>query len=121
LNRAGGAIKIKAAMMAGFQLSSRAATTVFVTQCGRVAAEEVYLQALAHALERAKAHRAGAGTLTPQTVGTVKARFSSGPLQALVTVLHSNLSATKHDSGTNPPGRARIVMGRGRRFLPVEP
>lgn len=87
---------------------------------------EVYLQALAHALER------GFGaivlvpeiSLTPQTVERFKARFSSGPLQTLVAVLHSNLSAgERHDEWHKiRQGRARIVIGaRSAIFAPVEP
>jgi primosomal protein N' (replication factor Y) len=56
---------------------------------------EVYLQAIAHALER------GQGaivlvpeiSLTPQTVERFKARFCAGQLQTLVAVLHSHLSS----------------------------
>lgn len=87
---------------------------------------EVYLQALAHALER------GQGaivlvpeiSLTPQTVERFKARFSSGPLQTLVAVLHSHLSAgERHDEWHKiRQGRARIVIGaRSAIFAPVEP
>ncbi len=87
---------------------------------------EVYLQAIAHALER------GQGaivlvpeiSLTPQTVERFKARFSSGPLQTLVAVLHSHLSAgERHDEWHKiRQGRARIVIGaRSAIFAPVEP
>lgn len=87
---------------------------------------EVYLQALAHALER------GFGaivlvpeiSLTPQTVERFKARFSSGPLRTLVAVLHSNLSAgERHDEWHKiRQGRARIAIGaRSAIFAPVEP
>jgi len=87
---------------------------------------EVYLQALAHALER------GLGaivlvpeiSLTPQTVERFKARFSSGKLQTLVAVLHSHLSAgERHDEWHKiRQGRARIVIGaRSAIFAPVEP
>jgi primosomal protein N' (replication factor Y) len=87
---------------------------------------EVYLQALAHALEQ------GHGaivlvpeiSLTPQTVERFKARFSSGKLQTLVAVLHSHLSAgERHDEWHKiRQGRARIVIGaRSAIFAPVEP
>jgi primosomal protein N' (replication factor Y) len=87
---------------------------------------EVYLQALAHALEQ------GQGaivlvpeiSLTPQTVERFKARFSSGKLQTLVAVLHSHLSAgERHDEWHKiRQGRARIVIGaRSAIFAPVEP
>jgi primosomal protein N' (replication factor Y) len=87
---------------------------------------EVYLQALAHALEQGK----GAIVLvpeialTPQTVERFKARFSSGKLQTLVAVLHSHLSAgERHDEWHKiRRGRARIVIGaRSAIFAPVEP
>jgi primosomal protein N' (replication factor Y) len=87
---------------------------------------EVYLQAIAHALEQGK----GAIVLvpeialTPQTVERFKARFSSGPLQTLVAVLHSHLSAgERHDEWHKiRQGRARIVIGaRSAIFAPVEP
>jgi primosomal protein N' (replication factor Y) len=87
---------------------------------------EIYLQALAHALEQ------GQGaivlvpeiSLTPQTVERFKARFSSGKLQTLVAVLHSHLSAgERHDEWHKiRQGRARIVIGaRSAIFAPVEP
>ncbi len=87
---------------------------------------EIYLQALAHALEQ------GNGaivlvpeiSLTPQTVERFKARFSSGKLQTLVAVLHSHLSAgERHDEWHKiRQGRARIVIGaRSAIFAPVEP
>ena len=87
---------------------------------------EVYLQAIAHALERGK----GAVvlvpeiSLTPQTVERFKARFSTGPLRTLVAVLHSHLSAgERHDEWHKiRQGRARIVIGaRSAVFAPVEP
>jgi primosomal protein N' len=87
---------------------------------------EVYLQAIAHAL----AHGQGAIvlvpeiSLTPQTVERFKARFSSGPLQTLVAVLHSHLSSgERHDEWHKiRQGRARIVIGaRSAIFAPVEP
>jgi primosomal protein N' (replication factor Y) (superfamily II helicase) len=87
---------------------------------------EVYLQAIAHALEQ------GQGaivlvpeiSLTPQTVERFKARFSSGPRQTLVAVLHSHLSAgERHDEWHKiRQGRARIVIGaRSAIFAPVDP
>jgi primosomal protein N' (replication factor Y) len=87
---------------------------------------EVYLQAIAHALER------GLGAivlvpeiaLTPQTVERFKARFSSGPLQTLVAVLHSHLSGgERHDEWHKiRQGRAKIVIGaRSAIFAPVDP
>jgi primosomal protein N' (replication factor Y) len=87
---------------------------------------EVYLQAIAYALEQ------GQGaivlvpeiSLTPQTVERFKARFSSGKLQTLVAVLHSHLSAgERHDEWHKiRQGRARIVIGaRSAVFAPVEP
>jgi primosomal protein N' (replication factor Y) (superfamily II helicase) len=87
---------------------------------------EIYLQALAHALEQ------GQGaivlvpeiSLTPQTVERFKARFSSGKLQTLVAVLHSHLSTgERHDEWHKiRQGRARIVIGaRSAIFAPVEP
>jgi len=87
---------------------------------------EIYLQAIAHALSQ------GQGaivlvpeiSLTPQTVERFKARFSSGPQQTLVAVLHSHLSAgERHDEWHKiRQGRARIVIGaRSAIFAPVEP
>jgi len=87
---------------------------------------EVYLQAIAHALTQ------GQGaivlvpeiSLTPQTVERFKARFSAGPLQTLVAVLHSHLSAgERHDEWHKiRQGRARIVIGaRSAIFAPVDP
>ncbi len=87
---------------------------------------EVYLQAIAHALAAGK----GAVVLvpeialTPQTVERFKARFSHGPLQTQVAVLHSHLSAgERHDEWHKiRQGRARIVIGaRSAIFAPVEP
>ena len=87
---------------------------------------EVYLQALDHALSHGK----GAIVLvpeialTPQTVERFKARFSHGPNQTLVAVLHSHLSAgERHDEWHKiRQGRARIVIGaRSAIFAPVEP
>ncbi|MCU0788383.1 MAG: primosomal protein N' [Verrucomicrobia bacterium] len=87
---------------------------------------EVYLQAIAHALEK------GQGaivlvpeiSLTPQTVERFKARFCSGELQTLVAVLHSHLSkGERHDEWHKiRQGRARIVVGaRSAVFAPVDP
>jgi primosomal protein N' (replication factor Y) (superfamily II helicase) len=87
---------------------------------------EVYLQAIAHALSQGR----GAIVLvpeialTPQTVERFKARFSSGPQQTLVAVLHSHLSAgERHDEWHKiRQGRARIVIGaRSAIFAPIEP
>jgi len=86
---------------------------------------EIYLRAIAHALER------GTGaivlvpeiSLTPQTVERFKARFSSGNLKTLVAVLHSHLSAgERHDEWQKiRQGRARIVIGaRSAIFSPIE-
>ncbi|MBI5384088.1 MAG: primosomal protein N' [Verrucomicrobia bacterium] len=87
---------------------------------------EVYLQALAHALTRGKGAIVLVPeiSLTPQTVERFKARFSSGPLQTLVAVLHSHLSAgERHDEWQKVrQGRARIVIGaRSAIFAPVDP
>jgi primosomal protein N' (replication factor Y) len=87
---------------------------------------EVYLQAIAYALER------GQGaivlvpeiSLTPQTVERFKARFCAGKLQTLVAVLHSHLSdGERHDEWHKiRQGRARIVIGaRSAIFAPVAP
>src|SRR5271170_5669862 len=87
---------------------------------------EIYLQALAHALEQGKGAIVLVPeiSLTPQTVERFKARFSSGKLQTLVAVLHSHLSAgERHDEWHKVrQGRARIVIGaRSAIFAPVEP
>jgi primosomal protein N' (replication factor Y) len=87
---------------------------------------EIYLQAIAHALEQGKGAIVLVPeiSLTPQTVERFKARFSSGPLQTLVAVLHSHLSAgERHDEWHKiRQGRARIVIGaRSAIFAPVEP
>jgi primosomal protein N' (replication factor Y) (superfamily II helicase) len=87
---------------------------------------EVYLQALAHALAQGKGAIVLVPeiSLTPQTVERFKARFSSGPLQTLVAVLHSHLSAgERHDEWHKiRQGRARIVIGaRSAIFAPVDP
>ncbi len=87
---------------------------------------EIYLQAIAHALEQGKGAIVLVPeiSLTPQTVERFKARFSSGNLQTLVAVLHSHLSAgERHDEWHKiRQGRARIVIGaRSAIFAPVEP
>ncbi len=86
---------------------------------------EIYLQAIAYALEQGKGAIVLVPeiSLTPQTVERFKARFSSGPLQTLVAVLHSHLSAgERHDEWHKiRQGRARIVIGaRSAIFAPVE-
>jgi primosomal protein N' (replication factor Y) len=87
---------------------------------------EIYLQAIARALEQGKGAIVLVPeiSLTPQTVERFKARFSSGPLQTLVAVLHSHLSTgERHDEWHKiRQGRARIVIGaRSAIFAPVEP
>jgi primosomal protein N' (replication factor Y) (superfamily II helicase) len=87
---------------------------------------EVYLQAIAHALEQGKGAIVLVPeiSLTPQTVERFKARFSTGPLRTLVAVLHSHLSAgERHDEWHKiRQGRARIVIGaRSAIFAPVDP
>ena len=87
---------------------------------------EVYLQALDHALSNGKGGIVLVPeiSLTPQTVERFKARFSHGPNQTLVAVLHSHLSAgERHDEWHKiRQGRARIVIGaRSAIFAPVEP
>jgi len=87
---------------------------------------EVYLQAIAHALAQGKGAIVLVPeiSLTPQTVERFKARFSHGPLQTQVAVLHSHLSAgERHDEWHKiRQGRARIVIGaRSAIFAPVEP
>ena len=77
--------------------SSRTFLLHGVTGSGKT---EIYLQALAHALEQGKGAIVLVPeiSLTPQTVERFKARFSSGKLQTLVAVLHSHLSAgERHD------------------------
>lgn len=121
--------KVKAAMDARVSPTpnSQLPTSTFllhgVTGSGKT---EIYLQAIAHALEQGK----GAIVLvpeialTPQTVERFKARFSSGKLQTLVAVLHSHLSAgERHDEWHKiRQGRARIVIGaRSAIFAPVDP
>ena len=87
---------------------------------------EVYLQAIAHSLSlgRGAIVLVPEIALTPQTVERFKARFSHGPLQTQVAVLHSHLSAgERHDEWHKiRQGRARIVIGaRSAIFAPVEP
>ncbi len=87
---------------------------------------EVYLQAIAHALEQGKGAIVLVPeiSLTPQTVERFKARFTAGPLRTLVAVLHSHLSSgERHDEWHKiRQGRARIVIGaRSAIFAPVEP
>jgi primosomal protein N' (replication factor Y) (superfamily II helicase) len=87
---------------------------------------EVYLQAIAHALEQGKGAIVLVPeiSLTPQTVERFKARFSSGRHQTLVAVLHSHLSAgERHDEWHKiRQGRAQIAIGaRSAIFAPVEP
>jgi primosomal protein N' (replication factor Y) (superfamily II helicase) len=87
---------------------------------------EIYLQAIAHALEQGKGAIVLVPeiSLTPQTVERFKARFSSGPVQTLVAVLHSNLSTgERHDEWHKiRQGRARIAIGaRSAVFAPVDP
>jgi primosomal protein N' (replication factor Y) len=87
---------------------------------------EVYLQAIAHALEQGKGAIVLVPeiSLTPQTVERFKARFSSGRTKTLVAVLHSHLSAgERHDEWHKiRQGRARIVIGaRSAIFAPVDP
>src|SRR5882672_1466611 len=87
---------------------------------------EVYLQAIAHCLEQGKGAIVLVPeiSLTPQTVERFKGRFRSGPLQTLVAVLHSHLSAgERHDEWHKiRQGRARIVIGaRSAIFAPIDP
>jgi primosomal protein N' (replication factor Y) len=87
---------------------------------------EVYLQAIAHALEQGKGAIVLVPeiSLTPQTVERFKARFSSGPNQTIVAVLHSHLSTgERHDEWHKiRQGRARIAIGaRSAVFAPVDP
>lgn len=125
--------KIKAAMTAGGNGGlkmedgkAKPASTFLlhgVTGSGKT---EVYLQAIAHALEQGKGAIVLVPeiSLTPQTVERFKARFSAGKLQTLVAVLHSHLSAgERHDEWHKiRQGRARIVIGaRSAIFAPVEP
>jgi primosomal protein N' (replication factor Y) (superfamily II helicase) len=105
--------------------SSKPATFLLygVTGSGKT---EVYLQAISHALEQGKGAIVLVPeiSLTPQTVERFKARFSSGPHQTLVAVLHSHLSSgERHDEWHKiRQGRARIAIGaRSAVFAPVEP
>ncbi len=87
---------------------------------------EIYLQAIAHALEKGKGAIVLVPeiSLTPQTVERFKARFCSGKAQTLVAVLHSHLSnGERHDEWHKiREGRARIVIGaRSAVFAPVHP
>jgi primosomal protein N' (replication factor Y) (superfamily II helicase) len=87
---------------------------------------EVYLQAIAHALEQGRGAIVLVPeiSLTPQTVERFKARFSTGRHQTLVAVLHSHLSAgERHDEWHKiRQGRARIAIGaRSAIFAPVDP
>lgn len=102
---------------------SRAFLLHGVTGSGKT---EIYLQAIAHALSQGKGAIVLVPeiSLTPQTVERFKARFSSGPHQTLVAVLHSQLSSgERHDEWHKiRQGRARIVIGaRSAVFAPVEP
>ena len=121
--------KIKAAMGEKVSepstLNSQSSTFLLhgVTGSGKT---EIYLQAIAHALEQGKGAIVLVPeiSLTPQTVERFKARFSSGKLQTLVAVLHSHLSAgERHDEWHKiRQGRARIVIGaRSAIFAPVDP
>jgi primosomal protein N' (replication factor Y) len=118
--------KIKAAMDKPLSTFNPQPSTFLlhgVTGSGKT---EIYLQALAHALEQGKGAIVLVPeiSLTPQTVERFKARFSSGKLQTLVAVLHSHLSAgERHDEWHKiRQGRARIVIGaRSAIFAPVEP
>jgi primosomal protein N' (replication factor Y) len=119
--------KIKGAMTEKREAGSPPKNSTFllhgVTGSGKT---EVYLQAIAHALENGKGAIVLVPeiSLTPQTVERFKARFSSGKLQTLVAVLHSHLSAgERHDEWHKiRQGRARIVIGaRSAIFAPVEP
>lgn len=86
---------------------------------------EVYLQAIAHALQQGKGAIVLVPeiSLTPQTVERFKARFQSGVCKTQVAVLHSHLSTgERHDEWHKiRQGRARIVIGaRSAIFAPVE-
>lgn len=86
---------------------------------------EIYLQAIARALEKGKSAIVLVPeiSLTPQTVERFKARFSHGQYQTSVAVLHSHLSeGERHDQWHRiREGRAKIVIGaRSAIFAPVE-
>ena len=107
----------------GLRAGKRFQTLMGVTGSGKT---EVYLQAIAYALGQGKGAIVLVPeiSLTPQTVERFKARFSQGPQQTLVAVLHSHLSAgERHDEWHKiRQGRARIVIGaRSAVFAPVEP
>jgi primosomal protein N' (replication factor Y) (superfamily II helicase) len=118
--------RVFAAMSAGAPSDNSASRTFLlhgVTGSGKT---EVYLQGIARSLEQGKGAIVLVPeiSLTPQTVERFKARFSSGPLQTLVAVLHSHLSAgERHDEWHKiRQGRARIVIGaRSAIFAPVDP
>ena len=69
---------------------------------------EIYLQAIAHALEQGKGAIVLVPeiSLTPQTVERFKARFSSGKLQTLVAVLHQPLDSVNGTMNGTRSGRA---------------
>ena len=72
---------------------------------------EVYLQAIAHALEQGKGAYVLVPeniSLTPQTVERFKSRFSSGKLQTLVAVIHSHLSAENGMTSGTKSGKAAL-------------
>ena len=119
--------KVKAAMNRDLSTIPPPPSSTFllhgVTGSGKT---EIYLQAIAHALEQGKGAIVLVPeiSLTPQTVERFKARFSAGKLQTLVAVLHSHLSAgERHDEWHKiRQGRARIVIGaRSAIFAPVDP
>jgi primosomal protein N' (replication factor Y) len=125
LHRAAPVRPVSASRPPGSQREARHSVFLLhgVTGSGKT---EVYLQAIARALEQGKGAIVLVPeiSLTPQTVERFKARFSSGPLQTLVAVLHSHLSAgERHDEWQKVrQGRARIVIGaRSAIFAPVEP
>ncbi len=114
--------QIKSAMVSPQQVS-RVFLLHGVTGSGKT---EVYLQAIDHALSQGRGAIVLVPeiSLTPQTVERFKARFSSGPRQTLVAVLHSHLSSgERHDEWHKiRQGRARIVIGaRSAIFAPVDP
>jgi primosomal protein N' (replication factor Y) len=122
LNEVLAAMNLPASTPAGADVS-RTFLLHGVTGSGKT---EVYLQAIARALEQGRGAIVLVPeiSLTPQTVERFKARFSSGPLRTLVAVLHSHLSGgERHDEWHKiRQGRARIVIGaRSAIFAPVEP